>query len=118
MPDSLVNMMCPSWIVHCSCIAARQRCERLGSFATQPEHGKIVQALQFAAILVPPDVSGPTVTDYHNLTGAAAGLADDALVGQSHLDPAHDRTGQIFLPQIGFVIAADAFAKGQRLIGV
>ena len=98
--------------------AAGQPGERQGGTTIQLDHGEIIQALQFVAMLFPPDDCGTAITDHHDLTGTAAGLADDALIGQADLYPAFDRTGEVLVPQVGFFIAADAFAEGRRIIGV
>lgn len=98
--------------------AAGQRGERQRGFADQVENGEIVQALQLVAIFIPPDIRRAAVADDHDLCGASAGLANGALVGQADLDPAFDRAGKVFLPQIGFLVAAQAFAEGQSFIGI
>ena len=50
--------------------------------------------------------------------GATARLADHTLVGQAHVYPAFDRAGKVFVPQVGFFVAAHAFAETQQFAGV
>jgi len=99
-------------------VAVGQRGECQRGFAGQIEHGEIVQALQFAAILIPPDIRRAAIADDHDLIGASAGFADGALVGQADIYPALDCAGEVFLPQIGLLIVAHAFAEGQQFVGV
>ena len=99
-------------------VAAGQRGERQRGFAGQIEHGEIVQALQFAAIFIPPDIRRTAVADDHDLIGAPAGFADGTLVGQADIYPALNRAGEVFLPQIGLLIIAHAFAESQQFVGI
>jgi len=94
-------------------VAASQQRQRQSRFASQLQHCELAQALQFAAILIPPDVSGSTVDDDHDFARPPAGLTDHALVGEAHFYPAFDCAREVLVPQIGLVITAQTFPKGQ-----
>ena len=70
-------------------------------------------------VFLPPHRHGAAAIGIQNdLLGPVAGFANPVFVWQAQLYPEFDVIGQGFLPQLRFVIGAQAFGKLQRICGV
>jgi hypothetical protein len=59
-----------------------------------------------------------SVVDHHHLARTAAGLADARLVGLAEVDPQFDLAAERLAPQVRLVVAGQAAAELQRIVGV
>src|SRR3546814_20495485 len=62
--------------------------------------------------------AAPAVVDHHHLARAAAGLADARFVRMAEVDPQLDLAAQRLAPQVGLVVAGQAAAQPERVLGM
>ena len=83
------------------------------------EHGQVGVAGQRLRVLLPPHLGRTAaVVQHHDLLRAPAGLADARLVRLPDLDPAHDVTAVVALPQVRILVGAEAAAELQPLVRI
>ena len=77
-------------------------------------HRQVGQAGEFVLDAAPPDGHGRPVGVERHAFGAATGLGQAPLVRLAHFDPLHQLTGEVVLPEVGFVGIGQALGELQR----